>query len=416
MAGRDAFRGSFCGNQRDEGRNGKDRPMKVRDRRIITCPAGLVSVCLGAACDNSSITAGAPDLAIAAPTTRLCGAPDAPPPGETIAVACARLVEARIAWDEGLSSIGLRLGRLDVASSVASCVGIAGLPGSRVTPGELEACRAQILLGCRGTVVTQPACIGWAWNLLSPLSSTPGTRAAGEACHADLQCASRHCVIDYLSPTYCGRCKNPRAVGEACDPVLDDCATTSTCEAGTCVATGKGSASNARPSSRSASPISTAASASPARGADRRVTPARCPTPALMDSFARRAGAPRFAGCPMGRCASTRRSIGAPVRAKTASACPSSRTSRPAATAPSIAAASICPATGEPTAASRPDTPGGAKPVSISARRLSPAPPTASPVHVRTLVIASICRRPASPARPGESAPGAPPARASRRR
>ena len=209
----------------------------------MTCHAGLsqsqsnrlslIALCL-IACNSSALTTGLTDGG--ASSGDVCSLPDPPLQGETIADACARMTDARLAWYARAFLPGYPIDR---ASAVASCIGIATLPGSRVSVSDLEALRSKLLLACTSVVVGSPSSIGYAWNLLSPAATSAGTRSAGEKCHADIQCASLRCNIDHLSPTYCGRCVIPRAIGDRCNPDLDLCGPIASCEDGICVASGK---------------------------------------------------------------------------------------------------------------------------------------------------------------------------------
>src|SRR5262245_28543079 len=118
--------------------------------RSIACAALLLS----GACDSSATPAdagGALDLLGADPIT----------------VACAGLFAARVAYEKECFHYAVE--PPDALSTVATCVGIATLPGALLSAADIDACRARLAtLECERTA-RYPTCFGsWGGNLLAP--------------------------------------------------------------------------------------------------------------------------------------------------------------------------------------------------------------------------------------------------------
>jgi hypothetical protein len=167
-------------------------------------------------------------------------------PPQTLAKACelpassSSLVEACTAFTKKRDAYATTCGGFtdatyDEQAAIDSCVGIANLPGSSLTPADIDQCSSDVCSGCG--VAIYPACVGYEGNLLYPNHEKKGTAAPGDSCVAHLQCASGYCS-SYGED--CGHCEAARLVGDTCTGPYDACVdTNAACTAGVCQLNGK---------------------------------------------------------------------------------------------------------------------------------------------------------------------------------
>lgn len=100
------------------------------------------------------------------------------------------------------------------ARFVAACTRDVAAPGSGTTPAFLDACAASLEGKC---TLRTPEC-----------ATPPGTLADGAACATNDQCKSSRCGrgVDET----CGRCAPRKALGQPCDPKLNECVEGATCK------------------------------------------------------------------------------------------------------------------------------------------------------------------------------------------